>query len=376
MAEHTTIVKTEDPVYKMLTSYKKAIASVLPKHLTAERMLRLAYTMIHRNRKLRECSPVSLINGIIEISMLGLDIGRTAHLVPFKGEAVMIPDYKGYIDLAYRSDRVNSFPFKPVYEGDEFDYQEGTERFIRHKPARENRGQLVAAYAIVNYKNGGFDFEVVLPPDIEATKRKSPGAKYKDSPWNDPDNEWTMWCKTAVRRLAKRVPQSPELQRAAFLEELAESGLKQNIGHIAGEAMEAEFTATSVPEKSTEGTKEAVQKKLDALSASGQTESEDEKFLCPHCGFEAQSERGLKKHITQSHSNLGSESTTPAPDDDDGSSFPPPPNSAPPEKENGSEEAYFHCEHLGQRKAVRYCLEKCYLAEKCQQHEEVVRENS
>jgi len=102
---------------------------------------------------------------------------------------------------------------------------------------------------------------------------------------------------------------------------------------------------------------------------------EDEKFICPHCGFEAQSERGLKKHITQSHSNPEPESTIPEPDKDDSSNFPPPASSTPTSGKNGSGETYFHCEELGQRKAVRYCLEKCLLAEKCQQHEEIVREH-
>ena len=226
-------VMKRDPIYELLTTYKTAIRNVLPKHLTPERILRIAYTAIYRSPKLRECTHESIINAVLEISMLGLDIGRTAHIVPFCKEATFICDYKGFIDLAHRSERIEAFTFKPVYEADDFQYEEGTSRYIKHKPFRGvDRGPLTAAYSIVFFKHGGFDFEVVEEPDIQATKRFSPGAKRSDSPWNKKDLEWTMWCKTAVRRLAKRVPQSPELQRAAYLEELAEAGLKQDIHHV------------------------------------------------------------------------------------------------------------------------------------------------
>lgn len=224
---------TPDPIRSLLTRYKGAIKNVLPQHLTPEKVLRVAYTVINKTPKLRQCSEVSIINAIIEASMLGLDIGRTAHIIPFGRVAVFIPDYKGFIDLAHRSNRIQAFTFKPVYSQDLFDYEEGTTRFIKHKPCRdEDRGQLVAAYAIVFFKHGGYDFEVIERADAMSAKERSPSKNKSDSPWNKPLDEWTMWCKTAVRRLAKRVPQSPDLQRAAFLEELHEAGLKQDLRHI------------------------------------------------------------------------------------------------------------------------------------------------
>lgn len=269
MAEQKALVMNEDPIYQMLAKYQKAITSVLPKHLTPERMIRIAYTMIHRTPKLRECTPVSLINAVIEISILGLEVGRTAHIIPFKQEATVIVDYKGFIELAHRSNQVASFPFKPVYENDIFEYEEGTTRYIKHKPAREKRGDLIAAYAIANFKHGGFDFEVVLPEDIDATRKQAPGAKSKDSPWNDPDQEWTMWCKTAVRRLAKRIPQCPELQKAAYLEEMVEAGLKQNISHITNGIIDVDFKGLSQP-KAEPIQKEEISNKIDKLKVDGQ----------------------------------------------------------------------------------------------------------
>lgn len=232
MTKEMTVQKKSDPIMELIKQYQGSIANVLPGHMKAETVVRMAFNAVYKTPKLRECTKASLVNCILEASMLGLDIGRTAHIVPYGKTATFIPDYKGFIDLAHRSDRIQSFPFKPVYEKDLFEYEEGTTRYIRHKPFKgKGRGPLIAAYATVFFKHGGFDFEVVEQADIDAVKKRSPGARMKDSPWNQPDLEWTMWCKTAVRRLAKRVPQSPDLQRAAYLEEMAEAGLRQDIDH-------------------------------------------------------------------------------------------------------------------------------------------------
>ena len=77
-------VTTQDPIFQMLAKYKPAIASVLPRHLTPERMLRIAHTSINKVPKLKSCTPISLLNAVIEISILGLEVGRTAHIIPFK----------------------------------------------------------------------------------------------------------------------------------------------------------------------------------------------------------------------------------------------------------------------------------------------------
>jgi len=306
MSEHQLPQRTsQDPIYRLLAANQKAIANVLPKHLTPERMLRLSYETIRRTPKLRKCSSASIVNGIIEISMLGLDIGRNAHLVPFKDTAVVILDYKGMIELAHRSGQINSVPFNPVYENDYFEYQEGTDRYIKHKPTPQNRGKLIAAYAIANFKHGGFDFVVVHPVDIEAVKRVAPGANFKDSPWNNPDQEWTMWCKTAVRRLAKRIPQSPELSRAIELEDLVEAGIAQPISHIEGTVdmeIEADPAETkTVKPKTLEEIQSETQDKINELKKNGSVEPEPQSWVCPECGFEAKSQKGLSRHMTITH---------------------------------------------------------------------------
>ena len=255
-------------VYSMLTKNMASVKNVLPKHVTAERMLRIAYQAIVQNPTLAECSQISLMNALIESSQLGLEIGGPlghAYLIPFKGKATLVVGYKGFMDLAYRSGRVSNFSAQPVYEKDHFLYSYGLEPKLEHVPSdEEDPGDLKAAYAIVHFKGGGFDFEVVTKRDAKTTKRRSPGAKKPDSPWNTED-EWTMWVKTAIRKLAKRTPLSPEIQRAAALDEYADAGMNQNITHV----IDADFCIE--PNKQTRTTKDKLKDKAKELKTSKST---------------------------------------------------------------------------------------------------------
>jgi len=237
---------TTDPIKVLLANNIKAVQSVLPKHLEADKILRMAYTAISKMPKLRECSQVSLLNALIEASVLGLEIGGPlghAHLLPFGNIASLIIGYQGYMDLAYRSNKISNFQVHPVYAKDKFKYEYGTQPFISHEPTEDDDpGTLKFAYAIACYQGGGIDFEIVNKRIAMVAKNRSKAKNKKDSPWNQSDLEWTMWAKTAIRQLVKRVPLSPEIQRANSIETLAESGKPQLLNHIEpGEIIEIDL---------------------------------------------------------------------------------------------------------------------------------------
>ena len=232
----TALTKTQrNDVLTLLKNNAKAIQSVLPQHLKPEKMLRMAYQCIEVTPKLALCSQASFFNAILELAGLGLEPGSPlglAHLIPFGQEVKVIIDYKGYIQLANNANvRV---VFHPVYEEDEFSYQYGIGGYLNHKPANNDRGKLIYAYAIAYFPSGPPDFEVVDKKIAMSAKARSAAKDKSDSPWNKVVNgervdEAIMWCKTAVRRLFKRIPSSPELQRAALYDEYQEAGIPQNI---------------------------------------------------------------------------------------------------------------------------------------------------
>lgn len=209
------------------------IAKALPKHMSAERMCRIAMTALTRTPKLANCTKASFFKCMIDLSQLGLEPdGRRAHLIPFDvrkkegnnwvvdhTDCTLIVDYKGYVELALRSGKVANIHADIVCDNDDFEYDRGV--LVRHRiNFREPRGNAYAAYALIRFKDGSEKCEVMSREDILSIRDRSQGwiafkKKWANqSPW-DPDNptsEHEMWKKTAFRRATKWIELSPELR--------------------------------------------------------------------------------------------------------------------------------------------------------------------
>lgn len=230
-------VRSAANLQNALMLVKDQIATALPKHLTPERMMRIARTAASRQPKLLECTSASVIGSVIEASQLGLEcdgmVGE-AYLVPHyngkisKMEAVLIPGYKGLVKLARQSGAISTIFVKVVRERDDFEYTAGLNPDIKHVPFRgPDAGEMVAVYAVAKFKDGGVQFEVMERWEIDRVKAQ---AKAKFGPWIDHYDE--MAKKTVLRRLCKLLPMSIETQRAVALDELAEAGVDQGLGRV------------------------------------------------------------------------------------------------------------------------------------------------
>lgn len=207
---------------------QKRIQQVIPKHLSAERMIRLATLALVKTPDLQKCEVETVITAVMQASQLGLEIGRHAHMVPFYNkhrgahECVMIPDYRGFCDLAWRSAQV-LVDARLVYEGDDFTVDYGTEAAIRHVPNLKGDrapAAVIAAYMVARFPDGRVKFDVMTREELEAIRKRS---RAKDSgPWVTDPGE--MYKKTVVKRGMKLVPQSPELAEAIELDNRVESG--------------------------------------------------------------------------------------------------------------------------------------------------------
>jgi recombination protein RecT len=205
----------------------------LPKHLTADRLLRFAMTSIQKTPKLLECTPQSLLACVMTCAQLGLEpdqfLGQ-AYLVPFRDNrkgitiCTLIPGYRGYIALARRSGEMQTVGAQVVYENDEFDMQYGIEDKLMHKPnLNGDRGQAIGAYCVFKYKDGGYSFDFLPTSEIEKIRKRSKAAD--DGPWV---TDWgEMAKKTVIKRHAKLAPLSVEFQTAVALEDRAMAGESQ-----------------------------------------------------------------------------------------------------------------------------------------------------
>lgn len=268
------IVTLRDSIEKMLPQ----IAKVLPKHMTPERVARIAMTTIQKNPKLAECDVKSLLGAIMAASQVGLevdDILGQAYLVPFwdtknkRFAAQLQIGYKGFLDLARRSGQVTNIVAQVVCENDLFEFEYGFDEKLKHKPATSKRGEIIYVYAYANLKDGGRVFEVLTMEDVEKARMSSSSQKdfntkqISKTPigiWKD--HYESMARKTAIRRLAKYLPLSVELLRMTSMDEMSDSGKKINFGKFVEtgnaedmviEADEGEETTTEIPHNAQTG---------------------------------------------------------------------------------------------------------------------------
>jgi recombination protein RecT len=209
-----------------ISTRKQSFQALLPKGMDAEWFMGEVKVAIARTPKLLECDRMSVFDSLTTCAQLGLSpSGRlgSAYLLPFGGKCTLVIGYKGYVDLAYRSGEVVGFGAQVVHEDDEFDYSEGFGVQIRHHKRSEeaNPGALRYVYAWAEMRGGYKVAVLMLRREVLAIKDKAPGAKKTDSPWHTHEAE--QWKKTALRRLIKLLPLSPQkaqgLHRAQEVED-------------------------------------------------------------------------------------------------------------------------------------------------------------
>lgn len=208
---------------------KRQLAMVAPKHITPDRIIRIALSQLRRTPKLMDCSKESLFGCILTSTQIGLEpdgVRGLAYLIPFGRECTLIVGYKGLMDLARRSAEIASIEAEVVYEGDRFEFHKGTDSKITHTwDLSSPRKNPIGAYCIAKLANGGQQFEVMTKSQIEEIRGRSRASN--SGPWV---TDWAeMAKKTVVRRLCKYLPSSPELQQAVSIDEAGDIGLPQSI---------------------------------------------------------------------------------------------------------------------------------------------------
>jgi recombination protein RecT len=216
----------------LLKQHSAEIARALPRHLTPDRMTRIALTEFRKNPKLAQCDPLSVFAAVIMASQLGLEPGLMGqcYLIPYGRECQLIPGYQGLLDLVRRSGKVRRIEAQVVYERDRFTYRTGLNVTLEHEPLLDgDRGEPRLAYAVAEFVDGGHHVEIMSRAQIEAIRDRgsnSQNAKRfgKKTPWDTDTDE--MWRKTVLRRLCKFLPKSVELATAMALDDSAGKGVQ------------------------------------------------------------------------------------------------------------------------------------------------------
>lgn len=232
---------------KTMQAYIKAMApaiqKALPSVITPERFTRMVLSALSATPKLAECSPQSFLAAMMTAAQLGVEpntaLGQ-AYLLPYRNHGQMECQfqlgYKGLIDLAYRSGEVSVIQAHTVYENDVFEYELGMDPKLRHVPAKADRGEAVAYYAMFKTKDGGYGFEVMSVDDVQRhAQRYSKSYGSGTSPWRSNFDE--MAKKTVLKRALKYAPLKSDFVRGISQDETIKADLSDEMYAVPDETV-------------------------------------------------------------------------------------------------------------------------------------------
>ena len=241
-----------DRVRHIINLSAPAFSQVLPRILNTERFVRVALTAISTQPELQDCTDESIVLALMDAARLGLEPGGSlneAHLVKFGRTCQLIPDYRGLIKLACESPDVQDVYAQVVRERDEFDFNYGTDRFLRHKPSLEpDPGEVIAAYCIAEMAGDRRPlFDVVKRADLDTIRDRALSRSNNKGPWKT--DEVPMQRKTAVKQLVGKYLPVRTAGLAAAIEldhkwETGEPGHMTPLAELPAELRPAEATPT------------------------------------------------------------------------------------------------------------------------------------
>lgn len=227
-----------DGLQGLANAMKAKIAAALPRHITADRMLKALFVAASKNPKIFECTQESICKSLMDASAMGLDCSGTlgsGYLVPFKKntkdgsgkwssrmECQFMPGYRGLIDLARRGGQVADIQVHMVYAQDTWDIEMGTEPKIKHKPylGADRREEYIVVYAVAIMRDGTKHPDYMTIAEINRVRDLTMAKNKSDEvtgPWKDHYVE--MAKKTMIRRICKTLPLSPEIERAIAIDD-------------------------------------------------------------------------------------------------------------------------------------------------------------
>ena len=207
--EKTTAVAEKKETFSMaLTNSLDSVEEALPKDFNKTRFVQNAIALLNDNDVLIEYNKSygskNILAGLMKGAYLNLDfVSNEAYLVPYGKKLQFMPSYRGCVKLAqkYSIRPIKDIFAKVVRQGDEFSEKivEG-QPSLDFKPLPFNDGEIVGAFAVCQYQDGGLQYDVMSRKALDQTRNAS---KMKNGPaWKF---EEEMFKKTVLRRLCKHI---------------------------------------------------------------------------------------------------------------------------------------------------------------------------
>ena len=111
---------------------------------------------------------------------------------------------------------------------------------LKHIPAAENRGDVIAYYAMFKTKDGGYGFEVMSKADVEAHAQKySKSYNAYSSPWKSNFDE--MAKKTVLKKALKYAPLKSDFARQVVQDSTIKHTLEKDMSMVPDDTIYADF---------------------------------------------------------------------------------------------------------------------------------------
>jgi phage RecT family recombinase len=168
---------------------KGLISKTLGAHrLDADVWYRQALATIEADNNLSRCTVLSVLGSLLTAAKLGLSLDGPlghAYLSPRWNdlrksyECQFQVGYRGLVDLALRDPQVRNVEATLVCENDTFTFSSGTKPDLVHTwDPRKERGQIVAVYSGLRFRDGFYDFRVYPMGDIMDLREVALRMKY------------------------------------------------------------------------------------------------------------------------------------------------------------------------------------------------------
>lgn len=216
----------------------------LPPYIEVDSYVQSVLNTVAAKPELLLCTPQSIIIAATAAASFGLAVDATqeAYLVPYKknlgsqsepnwvSEANFQIGYRGYIKLAHENKTVKDVFAESIYSNDKFSFALGDDRYLKHEPALDNRGDLIGVYAIAYLANGAKKFVVLGKDKIQKIRERSKSSfvdkkGIKRYPIWDSYYEEMAQAK-ALRLLFKTIPTGRRMQLALEVDARSEAGLR------------------------------------------------------------------------------------------------------------------------------------------------------
>lgn len=191
---------------EQLTDKLVSVASALPKDFNRERFVQNSLAVMNEHPELAKMNRAAVIQGLLKGAYLGLDYAnKECYLIPYGNAVQFQTDYKGECKFVkkYSIRPIQDIYAKVVREGDSFE-----EKIVDGKPSIDfkpipfNDGEIVGAFAVVLYADGGLEYETMSVKEIQNVRTSYSKASNSKAWKNSFDR---MCCKTVLRRLTKMV---------------------------------------------------------------------------------------------------------------------------------------------------------------------------